>query len=381
MRKILLGALALSPSIGFAQSGSDSLVDSFSAICNSAVPGTALFDRCQEIQNSPNLGAAGLSASGQRLEELPGQGRASTRADQRNQMISEDLGAGWSVFVSADMGRLKRSASPSEAAFDGNADRLTAGVNYQANQHWLLGLALNHSRDSLDFSQTTSVNKSNSNGALLSANFTPTDKFSFDAYYGQFNGDSDNLRSITYQFEKAPGSVLTINTEALASADIQRNIAGLSGGWLWNKNAWSGGINMGLDQSKTRLDGYTETGGLGFALEVPNRTIKSRTGYLSFSISKTYSVSWGVLVPSVRAGLRKEFDNPSRQLNVQFAQDPSNTNIGFDTSDPDTQWGEVGVGVSLVMKKGHQAFFEYRQRFAHNFLRERSLAVGWRMEF
>jgi len=34
-----------------------------------------------------------------------------------------------------------------------------------------------------------------------------------------------------------------------------------------------------------------------------------------------------------------------------------------------------------VMKKGHQAFFEYRQRFAHNFLQERSLALGWRMEF
>ena len=53
----------------------------------------------------------------------------------------------------------------------------------------------------------------------------------------------------------------------------------------------------------------------------------------------------------------------------------------FDTSDPDTQWGEVGVGVSLVMKKGHQAFFEYRQRFGHSFLEERSLALGWRMEF
>jgi uncharacterized protein YhjY with autotransporter beta-barrel domain len=381
MRKILLGALALSPSIVFAQSGSDSLVGSFNAICGSSVPGTGLFDRCQEIQNSPNLGAFGLSATGQRLEELPGQGRASTRGEQRDQVISEDFGEDWSVFASADIGRLKRSDSPNEAAFDGNADRFTVGVNYQANQKWLLGLVLNHTKDSLDFSQSGSRNRSNMNGGLFSTNFAPTDKFTFDAYYGQFNGSSDNRRNIAYSFEKSPGVPLTIDVEAFAAPDVKRRISGVSGAWLWNKNAWSGGISLGLDQSKTQIDAYSESGGFGFALEVPKRTIQSRTGYLGLSISKTYSLNWGVLIPSARAGIRKEFDNPRRQLSVQFAQDVTNTNIAFDTSDPDTQWGEVGVGVSLVMKKGHQAFFEYRQRFAHSFLQERTLSLGWRMEF
>jgi uncharacterized protein YhjY with autotransporter beta-barrel domain len=381
MRKILLGALALSPTMALAQSGSDSLLNSFSAICNRTVPGTGLFDRCLEIQNSPNIGAFALSAAGQHLEELPGQGRASTRGDKQDKVFAEALGERWSLFVSADIGRLKRSLSANEAAFDGNADRLTAGVNYQANQKWLLGFTLNHARDSLDFTQSNSRNQSSMNGALLSANFTPTEKFGFDAYCGKFSGNSDNLRNITYQFEKTPGTLLTVNAEAFAASNIKRSVAGTSGAWLWNKNAWSGAINLGFDQSKTQLAAYTETGGFGFALEVPKRIIKSNTGYLSLSVSKAYSLNWGILVPSLRAGLRKEFDNPARQLNIQFAQDPSNTNIGFNTADPDTQWGEVGVGVSLVMKKGHQAFFEYRQRLAHSFLQERSVAVGWRMEF
>jgi uncharacterized protein YhjY with autotransporter beta-barrel domain len=381
MRKILFGALALSPSWVFAQSGSDSLVGSFNIICGSATAGSALFDRCQEIQNSPNLGAAGLTASGQRLEELPGQGRASTRSNQRDTIISTDFGDSWSLFISADIGRLKRDTSSTEAAFDGKADRLTAGINYQANQKWLLGLTLNHSRDELDFTQSASRNQSSMNGALLSASFTPSEQFSFDAYLGAFNGNSNNLRSITYTFEKSPGVPLIVNTQAFASPSTKRNLAGVSGTWQWSKSAFSGGVSLGMDQSKTRIDAYTETGGFGFALEVPKRNITSRTGYMSLSVSKAYSLDWGVIAPSLRAGLRKEFANPSRQLGVQFAQDTTNTNIVFDTSDPDTQWGEVGVGVSLVMKKGHQAFFEYRQRFAHSFLQERSLALGWRMEF
>jgi uncharacterized protein YhjY with autotransporter beta-barrel domain len=381
MRKILYGALALSPSLVFAQSGSGSLTGSFNFICANAVAGSALFDRCQEIQNSPNLGATGLTAAGQRLEELPGQGRASTQSNRRDDIISSDFGDKWSLFVSTDIGRLKRDTSSTEAGFDGDADRLTAGVNYQANQKWLLGLTLNHSRDELDFTQSASLNQSSMNGALLSASFTPSAQFNFDAYLGTFKGNSSNLRSISYTFEKSPGVPLSINTQAFASPDIKRSLSGLSGTWQWNKDAFSGGIGLGVDQSKTRINGYTETGGFGFALEVPDRTITSRTGYLSFSFSKAYSLDWGVIAPSLRAGLRKEFANPSRQLRVQFAQDSTNTNILFDTSDPDTQWAEVGVGVSLVMKKGHQAFFEYRQRFAHSFLQERSLALGWRMEF
>ncbi len=381
MRKLILGSLICSPTLAWAQSGSDGLTGSFDDICASAVAGTPLFDRCQEIQNSPNLGAFGLSAAGQRLEELPAQGRAGTRNQQQTDIISEDFANGWSLFLSADLGRLDRSISANEAAFDGNANRFTAGLNYQASPKWLLGLALNHQRENLNFKQSDSRNRSTMNGALLTANFAPADNFNFDAYYGQFNGSADNLRNIAYSFEKEPGVVLTIDAQALASPDVKRDIAGIGGAWLWNKNAWSGDISLAYDHSKTRLDAYNETGGIGFALEVPKRSIQSKTGALAFTVSRTISTNWGVLVPSARLGFRKEFDNPQRQLSVQFVQDTTNTNISFVTADPDTQWGEVGIGVSLVMKKGHQAFFQYRQRFAHSFLQERTVALGWRMEF
>ncbi|MGH8104752.1 MAG: autotransporter domain-containing protein [Arenimonas sp.] len=382
MRKLLFLAISCAPVAAMADSGSGSLGGSINAICAATTPGTALFDRCQELAASPNSQAESLLSEGQGLEELPGQGRASTRGEKNEQAASEDFGNGWSIFASIDLGRLDRSVSENEAAFDGSADRLTVGVNYQANPKLSLGLALNTAREDLDFTGSGSSNDSRMHGAVFMANFTPTEHLNFDAYWGSFNGSTENVRNIAYAFEKEPGgALLFFSTQAFGSSDMKRDVAGISGGWQWNKDAWSGGIGLAVDQSKTTLDAYTETGGDGFALEIPTRKIKSRTGALSFSVAKTFSLDWGVLIPNARAGIRKEFDNPGRQLTVQFEQDTTNTGITFDTSDPDTQWGEVAVGVSLVMKKGHQAFFEYRQRFAHEFLQERSLALGWRMEF
>lgn len=381
MHKLLFLAISCTPMVVFADSGSDSLGGSINAICAGTTPGTALFTRCQELAASPNSQAESLLARGQGLEELPGQGRASTRSEQNEQTASKEFADGWSIFASLDLGNLDRRVSENEAAFDGRADRLTVGVNYQANPKWLLGLALNHTRESLDFTGSGSQNDSRMNGGLFTTSFNPNEHFFFDGYAGSFKGSTDNLRNIQYSFESPVGTTLDISTRAFGAADVDRKVSGISGGWLWNKNAWSGGINLGMDQSKTTLQAYTETGGDGFALEIPTRKIKSRTGSLSFSFAKTFSQNWGVLIPSVRAGLRKEYDNPGRQLAVQFQQDPNNTPVVFDTSDPDTQWGEIGIGVSLVMKQGHQAFFEYRQRFAHEFLQERSLALGWRMEF
>jgi uncharacterized protein with beta-barrel porin domain len=383
MRKTLFVALACVPILAQADSGSESFGGNIDFICANAAPGTALFTRCRELDERPPGGGSGPGPAGrgQNLEQIPGQGRANAKPQSDTQEYSDEIGDGWSIFASADLGRLDRDVSENEAAFDGSSHRLTAGVNYQASSEWLLGLALNHSRDMLDFSDSNGYSNSRMSGALVSANFSPNQRFNFDAYVGSFKGSSDNVREIAYRFSTLRGDDFFIDASAFSSPDLRRKIAGASAALQWNRSAWSGNIQLGMDRAKTNLDAYIETGGDGFALKVPEREILSQTAYFGFSVSRTYSVSWGVVVPSVRANVRKEFENPSRTLTVLLDQDVSKTPISFATSDPDTQWGEVGVGVSLVMSKGHQAFFEYRQRFSHSFLQERTVSLGWRMEF
>jgi hypothetical protein len=65
---------------------------------------------------------------------------------------------------------------------------------------------------------------------------------------------------------------------------------------------------------------------------------------------------------------------------VRFLDDTGGTPVRFDTDDPDTGWAEAALGATFVFAGGHSAFVEYRQRLGHDFLQERVLALGWRIE-
>ena len=88
MRKLLFIALSCAPVLAQADNGTGAIGTALNGICSAA---------------SDPLAARRIGA-GQRLEELPGQGRASTRSQQQDKIVSEDLGEGWSVFLSADLG-------------------------------------------------------------------------------------------------------------------------------------------------------------------------------------------------------------------------------------------------------------------------------------
>ena len=84
--------------------------------------------------------------------------------------------------------------------------------------------------------------------------------------------------------------------------------------------------------------------------------------------------------PSLRVGWRQEAAGPVRKVTVRFVEDPAQTPVTFDTEESDRGWGELALGSVFTFTHGHSAFIEYRQRFAHDFLQERVLAIGWRME-
>ena len=175
-------------------------------------------------------------------------------------------------------------------------------------------------------------------------------------------------------------SGVAIDTVANASIDAERSLAGLGLTWAIPSGAWEWQLGAGLDWQRTDLDAYAETGGSGLALFVPGRSITSRRGRLDATLARNVSARWGVWQPMLRLGWRREFANPARPLAVTFVNDGSATPIRFDTDDADPAWGEAGLGAVLVFTGGHSAFIELRQRFGHDFLQERLLSVGWRME-
>ncbi len=359
-----------------AQAPDDALSASWTAICAGAAPGSALADRCSEIF-AGGPGSSGLAAAGNFLGEIPGQGRAATRDGAPDDgELRTSLAAGWSVFLGADAGRLTRRGGDNEAPFDGDTGTLTAGVDWMPADDWQLGLLLTHARDELDFTRSAGSLETRFTGAVAVAGWRPHAAWSIDAYAGRLDGDYRIRRAIAYRLPDGT----QVASLASASPSADRDLAGLGATWSHAAGPWEWQLGAGIDWQSTAIASYSETGGAGLAVAVPGRGIVSRRGRIDATLSRTFSAAWGVWQPLASLGWRHEYANPARPLTVRFLQDAGGAPVVFDTDDPDAAWGEAALGASFVFAGGHSAFVEWRQRFGHDFLRERVLAVGWRIE-
>ena len=171
-----------------------------------------------------------------------------------------------------------------------------------------------------------------------------------------------------------------VSADALAHPGANRDTYGFAATGSWSRQGWDTGVTLGFDDSKIRIDPYTETGGDGFAVTVPGRGTTTRRARVDLRFGHTLSWSGGVWQPSLRIGWRLEAAGPARHVTVRFVEDSTQTPVTFDTGESDRSWGELALGSVFTFRHGHSAFLEYRQRFAHAFLQERVLALGWRVE-
>lgn len=375
VKALVMLALAAAAGQAYAQSPDVALTNTWNAVCAGASPGSGLASRCAEIF-AGGANSRERAAAGNFFGEIPGQGRAATRDTPDDGTMRSDLAAGWSVFASADNGRLKRRNGVNEAPFDGDTGSVTVGLDWAPSAKWRLGLAANHARDDLDFLLSDGTLRTRFTGAMALGGYSLTDHISVDAYAGRLQGDYRMRRAISYSLL----SGVTINSVASAHTDARRTLAGIGVNGSVPAGAWEWQWGTGVDWQRTDLDGFSETGGSGLAIALPDRAVITRRGRVDAALSRTFSQGWGVWQPTLSVGLRREFANPSRPVGVRFVEDVNGTRVRFETDDADRSWGEAGLGAIFIFKGGHSAFIQWQQRFGHDFLQERLISVGWRME-
>lgn len=351
------------------------LAGRWTAVCAGAPVGSDLAARCGEIF-AGGPGSTAAAAAGNFLAEVPGQGRVATRDGAPDDGLRQALGNGWSVFLNAEGGDLRRRDGINEASFDGDAQRFSAGVDWAPSATWRAGLLLNHARDDLDFLLSDGRLRTRFTGVIAVAGWNATDALAIDAYAGRLDGDYDIRRAISYSLPAGA----TVRANASASPEAERELAGAGVTWSTATGAWEWQLGAGIDWQRTSIDPYSERGGAGLAIAVPGRAVVSRRGRVDATLSRTLSTSWGVWQPMATLGWRHEYANPTRPVRITFVQDAGAAPVVFSTDDADRDWAEAGLGAVFVFTGGHSAFVEVRQRFGHDFLQERLLSVGWRIE-
>jgi uncharacterized protein YhjY with autotransporter beta-barrel domain len=381
MRYWPLVGLACLSGTAWAQDPTTALANQWNTICSTA-SGGALAARCGETFASSSSQANLIAAEGQNMDELPGQGRASTAQSDQERYAEEsiELGKGFAFSLNAQIGRTKRKADLSEAAFRGSSEALQAGLDWTPNKHITAGISLGRAREDLDFAGTDSFTESDGNQFALYLNWRVKDNVSIDAYAGRANADSSSQREIQYQLPNG-ASFIPVSGLSIADSSSSQASYGLSANIAFKpRGAWEQNLGVSIDQTKTTLDAFREVSSSGLALSVPKREINSRQASISYSAAYTRSYEWGVWQPTAGVSLRRELSNPVRRLTVNLVEDVANNPISFTTAAPDKNWVGVNIGSNFVFTKGHSVYVQYSRRIGHSFLQDEVLALGWRVE-
>lgn len=307
-------------------------------------------------------------------------------AEEPQQQVSENF-ARWGFFATGTIGRGSRDPGDTDPGGDFDNYGLTAGVDYRLTDSFILGAALGFNSNDSQLNQN--LGGLDSKGYSLSAYGT---WFKGDSYYADGvltlgRNSTDITRRINYTIPGVSSGTTTINQVATGSPDSDQQSFALSVGRDFYRGAWSFGPYLRGTFTKLDFDGYVERmsdpsgPGAGLALEVEDRQLTSMQGVLGGKLSYTMSTSWGVLMPSLQVEYVKEFKDNEDGLVTSFAFDPTNTSIVINGDEVDTDFLNVGLGLSGVFANGRSGYIYYEHVAGKDRTSQSSLAIGIRIEF
>lgn len=307
-------------------------------------------------------------------------------AEEPQQQVSENF-ARWGFFATGTIGRGSRDPGDTDPGGDFDNYGLTAGVDYRLTDSFILGAALGFNSNDSELNQN--LGGLDSKGYSLSAYGT---WFKGDSYYADGvltlgRNSTDVTRRINYTIPGVASGTTTINQIATGSPDSDQQSFALSVGRDFYRGALSFGPYLRGTYTRLDFDSYVERmsdpngPGAGLALAVEDRQLTSMQGVLGGKLSYTVSTSWGVLMPSLQVEYVKEFKDNEDGLITSFAFDPTNTSIVIDGDEIDTDFLNIGLGLSGVFANGRSGYIYYEHVAGKERTSQSSLAIGIRIEF
>ncbi|WP_170113087.1 autotransporter domain-containing protein [Ahniella affigens] len=293
----------------------------------------------------------------------------------------------WGFFATGSIGRGRRSALDDDPGFDFKTYGLTAGVDYRVTDSIVLGAALGFNRNDSDVrGNQASVNNRGTTLSAYGSWYHPAN-FYVDGVLTFGRHQLDLSRDIRYTLQGLNGNPITIQQTATASPDSDQFGISLAFGRDWNRGAWAFGPYTRFNYTKIDFDAYTEemsnpnAPGAGLALSVDSRGLTSLEGILGGKLSYTASTSWGVLMPYASLEWVKQFEDQQDDIVTRFAFDPTRTAILSNSDLIDSDYLNLGLGLSGVFANGKSAFLQYERTIGQDRSSSDSLAIGVRIEF
>jgi uncharacterized protein with beta-barrel porin domain len=130
------------------------------------------------------------------------------------------------------------------------------------------------------------------------------------------------------------------------------------------------------------IDGYQESGGNGFAMNVGSQSVSSAVSTLGTQVSYNFSQSWGILVPSIRVEWEHQYLNNDQNIPMTLASAAAGTgNFTIQTGKPDRDYVNLGGSISATLPEGGSAFLRYEARLGQSDISNHIVEVGIKIPF
>lgn len=298
--------------------------------------------------------------------------------------VGADFGR-WGFFASGIIGRAEQDGSGGSPDYDYDTTGLTAGVDYRVNEAWVLGAALGYTQQDTELGNDGGDVDAKGWSVTGYSTWYHSSNWYLDGVMSFGNNDYDLRRSIVYQIVGSNGAITQIDQLASASTSGDQLMGSISGGRDFQKGAWSFGPYLRASYQRVEFDAYDEElqagPGSGLGLSVQSRALKSVTGVLGGKVSYAMSRDWGILLPYAQVEWEHEFKDDPQQVVTRFLYDPTGTVIRLNGQEIDTDYFNIGVGLSAVFAGGKSGFIYYERVAGSEGLSQDSLSLGVRIEF
>jgi outer membrane autotransporter protein len=279
------------------------------------------------------------------------------------------------VYANANIGFGNRVATANAKGYKLDLHGTTLGVDYRFNDQFLLGTAFNYQNSRAGFLNNQGSLETDKFTGTLYASFFTGSGFFVDGIFSGSHQNYDSTRHIEYT---VPGE--TINTDVRGKNNADEYNVAMTTGYNFRLANLTITPQIRVDYTTTQVDALDETGGEGWSMHINDQQFESLQTVPGLSLSYPVSLSWAVIMPTVRAEYVHEFNNDSRAIITHFAQDPSKNRFNIFTDSPDRDYINLNAGISAQFKYGISAFVNYETVQAHSYVNNHNFTGGVRFE-
>ena len=295
----------------------------------------------------------------------------------------DDFGP-WGFFISGDITFGDKDSTINEAGFDFDTQGITAGVDYRLSDSAVLGAAFGYVNTDTDLDANGGSLDGSGYSLTVYGTYYQDENFYLDSSLSYGWHDYDQDRNIRYNLAS---NNTVVDQTLLADYDGSQFSFTLGGGYEFSQGAFSFGPVSQLQYVDADVDGYQEraadsnSDGSGWTVELDDQEYESLTLSLGGQTSYVMSQSWGVLVPQARFDWVHEFEDDNRLISGRFLGDPSRTQFSLPTDEADSDYFNLGLGMSAIFSEGKSAFLYYQTTLGFDDLEHHSFSGGIRWEW